>query len=96
MTELRKSFSSAEEEVGIHVPGGQLRPPPDFLEKPVFSKLRVRTATTRHKKQKKQKPWDERFSIPISEQNKQNHPFYKTFFDKKPKELPFNFRFKYA
>jgi hypothetical protein len=43
-----------------------------------------------------EKNWDGRFAQEVSHFNKELHPFYRSYFDKDPKELPTAFRIKYA
>ena len=40
--------------------------------------------------------WNDRFQITASTHNRVMHPFYREYFDKKPKQLSTNFRVKYA
>lgn len=68
--------------MGLKVPVTPLRPPKQEIIQ--FKKPRLHTAAPKHR-YAKPKPWDERFSVPISEQNTKSHSFFKTYFDKKPK-----------
>ena len=39
--------------------------------------------------------WNDRFNVTISKDNKSNHPFYREYFDKRPKQFENSFRIKY-
>ena len=40
--------------------------------------------------------WDNRFHLTTSKSNHKLHPYYREYFDKKPKQIPQSFHFKYA